>query len=77
MYIGGSYVNIRNDDYATAEAFKAAMNGVYLYYELATEVEEDIDPIDNVIDVSSGETTFNNEHEQDVPSSISYFIPNV
>lgn len=68
---------IRNFAYTDTDAFKSAMSGVYLYYELATESAEDIDPIDNVIDVSSGETTFNNEYEQDVPSSISYFIPNV
>ena len=72
-----NYVYIKDENYTDEATFKAAMSGVYLYYELATEIEEDIDPIDNVIDVSSGETTFNNEYEQDVPSSISYFIPNI
>lgn len=32
-------VYIRDDSYSTVEAFKAAMSGVYLYYELATPVE--------------------------------------
>ena len=72
-----TYIRIKNSDYTDATDFKAAMSGVYLYYELANGLEEDIDPIDNVIDVSSGEVTFNNEYEQAVPSSISYFIPNV
>lgn len=74
---GGVLISIVDKDYTDSTALKQSLSGVYLYYELATEVEEDIDPIDNVIDVSSGETTFNNEYEQDVPSSISYFIPNV
>ena len=29
-------INIRNDEYATADAFKTAMSGVYLWYQLAT-----------------------------------------
>lgn len=34
--------HIRNDSYTTAEAFKSAMSGIYLYYELATETETDV-----------------------------------
>lgn len=37
-------VFLRNDSYTDAAAFKAAMSGVYLYYELAEPVETPIDP---------------------------------
>lgn len=35
----------KNTGYTDAEAFKTAMSGVYLYYELATPVEYEFDPI--------------------------------
>lgn len=34
---------IRDDRYTTGNAFKSAMQGVYLYYELATEVTMNVD----------------------------------
>lgn len=37
------YVNIADSSYNNESAFKAAMQGVYLYYELATEIVTDID----------------------------------
>ena len=49
--------------------------GVWVSSPLETDISQYFDS--NIIDVSSGETTFNNEYEQAVPSSISYFIPNV
>ena len=52
------------------------MNGVYLYFELNTPIEIDISDYikDNIIDVSSGELEFNNEHEQAVPSEVTYYV---
>lgn len=67
------YIYIHNTNYSTKEAFKTAMSGVYLYYELETEVIEDINAIDN-IDVSGGTTTFNNTYHQAVPSEITYLV---
>lgn len=37
-------VYIRDESYATAAAFKTAMSGVYLFYELATPTTQTIDP---------------------------------
>lgn len=34
---------VRDSNYSSAEAFKTAMSGVMLYYELATPIEQDID----------------------------------
>lgn len=39
-----TYVYIKDDSYATAAAFKTAMSGVYLVYELATPATESADP---------------------------------
>lgn len=41
LTLGGSddYIRIKNTSYTNANTFKSAMNGVYLYYELATPVE--------------------------------------
>lgn len=44
----GQFIAIRDDDYSTASDFKTAMNGVMLYYELATPIEVDIDPAKNM-----------------------------
>lgn len=47
LYIVGSNLNLlrfRNDSYSDAAAFKTAMSGVYLVYELATPVETPISP---------------------------------
>ena len=43
--IGGnnnSYIYVRDDDYTNTNTFKAAMNGVLLYYELETPVEVEL-----------------------------------
>ena len=40
----GSYLRCRNDSYSDAGAFKTAMDGVYLVYELATPTTETADP---------------------------------
>jgi len=54
---GGNCVLITDNSYSSAEAFKTAMNGVILYYELVTPAEVDIsDKIseDNLIEVEAG-----------------------
>jgi hypothetical protein len=35
-----AYIQVRDTSYSTAAAFKTAMSGVYLYYELATPTTE-------------------------------------
>lgn len=45
MFIGGDGVFFYNNSYTDAATFKTAMSGVYLYYELATPVETEIDPV--------------------------------
>ena len=76
--IGAVY--ICDTDYATAEAFKAAMNGVYLYYELGTPVETDISAYlddDSIVVGANGTLTFDNTYNQAVPSSIDYLVKEV
>lgn len=60
----------------TATALQTKINGVYLYYELATEVPENITPLDNnVIEVvEDDELEFVNSENQAVPSDITYRI---
>lgn len=50
-------INIKNDNYSSASDFKTAMNGVMLYYELATPIETDISEYltrRNAIDFEAG-----------------------
>lgn len=42
-YIGKLKCCIRNSSYTDATTFKSAMQGVYLYYELATEITKNVD----------------------------------
>lgn len=42
-YTSSPRIVIRNDSYASASAFKTAMSGVLLYYELETPVTTDVD----------------------------------
>lgn len=68
---------IANSNYSEAATFKNAMNGVYLYYELATPVETDISSYitdnDKFLEVEPlGTITFTNTYEQEVPSEITY-----
>ncbi len=72
---GGAIWTSTDGSYANANAFKTAMSGVYLYYELATPVETDISQYidNNFIEVEAGGTnTFNNIYNQAVPSEITY-----
>lgn len=65
-------------NHTDATAFKSAMAGVMLYYELANPIITDISNLiteDNYIGVESGGTiTMVNEHQYAVPSSITYQV---
>lgn len=69
---------INDSAYTDPEAFKAAMSGVMLYYELATPEITDISDIlsaDNLISVEGGGIiTFKNEYEYNVPSEVMYQV---
>lgn len=67
--------------YTDATAFKSAMSGVMLYYELATPIETDISPLltDSTIEVEpGGSLTFRNQHGDNfripVPNSETYLV---
>lgn len=78
LFIYESRIYVDDADYTDVTAFKNAMSGVMLYYELATpEVTDisDILPADNYIGVEGGGTlTFKNQYEFDVPSEVTYQI---
>jgi len=80
IYAAGS-VNIRDSSYTDAASFKAAMQGVMLYYELATPIETDISSLltDNTIEVEpGGSLTFKNQHGDDwrvpVPNEETFLV---
>ena len=71
---------VRNTNYTSNEAFKTAMSGVYLYYELETPIETDISAYltTDIIDVEPlGTLEFTNTYNNDVPSDIDYLIEEV
>ena len=73
----GSYLLVKNSAYTDAVAFKQAMQGVLLYYELAEPIEVDLSnvlPDDHYIEVEAGGTvTFKQASTQlPVPSSVTY-----
>ena len=70
-------IKIKNTDYTDAAAFKTAMSGVMLYYELAIPTEYDISSYltdDNMLDAEAGGTlTFRQDGTQfPVPASIGW-----
>ena len=70
---------VYDSDYTDANAFKAAMHGVMLYYDLAEPIEVDLSdvlPDDHFIEVEAGGTvTFKQASTQlPVPSSVTYQI---
>lgn len=72
---------IRDSAYTDAAAFKTAMQGVMLQYELATPIETDISSLltDTAIEVEAGGTlTFKNQHGDDwrvpVPNEETYLV---
>lgn len=71
---------IYDSAYTDATAFKTAMSGVYLYYELATPVETDISAYltTNKITVEGGGSlTMENTYGASVPSDVDYLIEEV
>lgn len=81
VYAGwdGRGIRVRDDAYTDAAAFKTAMSGVILYYELAEPIETDIteamaealEPFDVE---SGGSITFTNAAQLPVPNSIEYIV---
>lgn len=80
----GSYLYIKDTNYADSETFNQSLSGVMLYYELAEEQITDIsdligDTLQEPIEVEAGGTLmFKNSHGDDyripVPSSEEYVI---
>lgn len=78
------YITIRNTAYTDATAFKQAMSGVMLYYELATPIVTDIsslitdDFLRNMEVEALGSVTFKNSNGDDyripVPSEEEYIV---
>ncbi len=72
---GGLYVGIRDTAYETASAFKTAMSGVYLVYELATPIEVSIDwssTLRGIQGYSNGSITLQNTYNMDTANTITY-----
>lgn len=74
---GGNIIAITESDeqYDSSEAFKAAMSGVMLYYELATPVETAITPPLQALSTYKGFTSFSapNLLTQNGPLSVTYY----
>lgn len=74
---GGMIIAITESDekYDSNDAFKAAMSGVMLYYELATPVETTITPPLQALSTSKGFTSFSapNSLTQNGPLSVTYY----
>lgn len=74
IYTNGS-IYLRNTAYTDATAFKTAMSGVYLVYELATPIEVNIDwsaTLRNIQGYPNGSIIAENTHNMDVESVITY-----
>jgi hypothetical protein len=77
-----SNVYIVDSTYTDAASFKAAMQGVMLYYELATPIETDISSLlsdDNLLEVEPGGTVsfpnaLGDDYRLPVPSDVEYTI---
>ena len=70
-------LNIKDSSYTDAATLKAALNGVYLIYELATPIETDISDYiqDNFIEVQSGGIlTAVNEYNYDTQFEVEYMM---
>lgn len=72
---GAKWFWIRDTAYTDAAAFKAAMSGVMLYYELATPVETAITPPLQALSTYKGFTSFSapNSLMQNGPLSVTYY----
>lgn len=67
---------VYDSSYTDAAAFKAAMSGVMLYYELATPVETAITPPLQALSTFNGFTSFSapNSLMQNGPLSVTYYV---
>lgn len=74
-----AYVNIINNSYTTASAFKTAMSGVKLQYERATYLTSntDLTSLTRINAQSNGTITLNNTDNVDMPNTIDYLIEEV
>lgn len=80
----GGYIYVNDTSYADADAFKQAMQGVMLYYELETPIVTDIsslipdDFLRNIEVEAGGSVTFKNSNGDDyripVPSEEEYIV---
>ena len=74
----GAMITIRdtNSAYTDAATFKAAMNGVYVYYELATPTEEQGDSFPEVIEVDDfGTMEYGGTNYNGYPQGCEFFYP--
>lgn len=73
-----AYINIKDTSYNDAAAFKTAMSGVYLVYELATPIKIDIsDLLESALIQPlevGGVITLENDYDAAIPSSITYLV---
>ena len=77
MYINSNRtLKIKNSDYSDAAAFKTAMNGIYLYYELATPVTYQLTPtqVDALLGVNNIFNDTNGDTEVSYKDSIQHYI---
>ena len=76
IYGYGKSLIICDTNYTDAAAFKTAMNGVMLYYELETPIITDIteDMLEPFAVEGGGTLTFTNAAQLPVPSSVEYIV---
>lgn len=55
-WVSNNAINIKDSSYSDAASFKTAMQGVILYYELATPIVYHFEPMNNVYRVEQGGT---------------------
>jgi len=74
-YISNAYINIKNTSCNSASELKTALDGVLLYYELATPVETTISENAPLLECEEGGTiVFENEYNQNMPNEVTTWI---
>ena len=77
MYINSNRtLKIKNSDYSDAAAFKTAMNGIYLYYELATPVTYQLTPtqVDALLGVNNIYNDVNGDTEVTFRETVQKYV---
>ena len=69
-----AYLQIKNSNYTDATAFKTAMSGVYLYYEVASVTQEELAPLPNFMVEKGGTITIENPLNQDKGYKVMYYL---